>query len=270
MKAILLNCAFLLFAIAMNAQHPTMYVADIFNPSWIQDHKIESISSQVLVRKSKENLQFNHLKKDHFHFIKGIRISKSANSVKKEGWVIREKLGRNDMLTNTYQLGVDNCLLEYYNMNDAVHTYYFYHDDGSIHYTVVDVTPLIDLAIAKEVGMTMYQFLEYQRDAEGKVVKKIQYTCPQSLKDIRTDLAALKRQSLQVNQVWEYTYDDQNRLELVKVDHKKPRGQERLIEFLTLKYNEQNLPIEMTHYSGTGNRTPSEIATIRKLEYTQL
>ncbi len=270
MKAILLNCTFLFFAIAMNAQHPTMYVADIFNPSWIEDNKIESMSAQIHLRKSKESLQFSPSKKDHFHFIKGIRISKSANSVDKEGWVIREKLGRGDMVTNTYQLGVDNCLLEYYNMNDAIHTYYFYHDDGSIHYTVVDVTPLIDLKIAKEIGMTMYQFFEYQRDAEGKVIKKIQYTCPQSLKDIRTDLAAIKQKSLKVSEVWEYTYDDQNRLKLVKVDHKKPRGEERWVEYLSLKYDERNLPIEITHYSGTGNRTPSEIMNIRILEYTQL
>jgi len=254
MKSLRLLILFTIQSFFLSAQHSTMFLEDIFDQTWIIEAGITKMTS---TRTMKKNNRSNKIPGGNYRFISGIKISEKARSVNHTKTEIREAIGKGGAIKNQYLLDQESGLLKEYIMNDILHKYYFYNEDGTIHYIVVNM--VLKKSNPGSHLMTKYQLFEFSRDAEGKLIEKTCYVFKTTVKDIRNDLCSIKNQSSTIRSRWFYSYDERNRLAQVKVEDINPGGKMNTGIYVP-KYDANNFPIELHCYTNS----PSELNLVGK------
>jgi len=256
MKFLRLLILFTIQSFFLSAQHTTMFLEDVFDQTWIIEEGITKMTSTRAMKRDNQNKKPS----GNYRFISGIKISEKARSVNQTTTEISEAIGNGGAITNQYTLDPKSGLLKEYIMNDMLHKYYFYNEDGSIHYIIVNIV-LKKPSLGSHL-MTKYQLFEFTRDAEGKLIEKTCYVFKSSVKDIRKDLCSIKNQSSTIRSRWFYSYDVLSRLAQVKIEDVGPGGKIKTGVYVP-QYDANNFPIELHCYANS----QSELKLVGKRFY---
>ena len=232
MKKLILSTviAFLIFNYAF-AQHPNSFIADVYDLAWLKDSNIKTIKAG----KSEYNIQ------------NGVPISTKSRNVRtlQDGKVIMQSQGTKSFPMNILSVLSDDLTKLESNTIGNIKYYYFYNDEGLLHYKISDMKSKVSTSIADK-----FKSEEIERDLDGKITKKEVYRYKKSLLDIKDDLE--KIQSLDKRELtgtWKYFYNEKGQLDKIEMSSKiKDEWKTTIISIV----HKNNLPVELTFENTDG------------------
>lgn len=228
------------------AQHPNMFLTDIYDNAWFQNSKIESMTSNGDIYNKIQN---------------GIPISKRSNNVRtlNNGKIIKQTQGKGTFKI-TKELTDDLTKLKKTKAG-PLETYFYYDTEGQLLFKVNNVNSNVSTDI-----MNKFFLEEFERDADGKIIKKEVYHYKYSLLKYKADITKMiSLEDRNLHETREYSYDANDELKEIKV---KTWNKEKK-EWITINVDvtiENGLPVALDIAPENGGKMM--FGNHRKFSYT--
>ncbi|MEO1628000.1 MAG: hypothetical protein AAFV25_22815, partial [Bacteroidota bacterium] len=191
-----LACLFC-FPLFSFAQHPNVFLKDVYDLGWCQDKGIKVLHSGGGV----------------YELTNGVPISKKSRDVtfEQDGRLIKQTMGKVNFKVQTF-LTADLKRLSSISMG-PISTYYFYNEQNQLAYKINHSNRgNSNYRSGREFSME-----EVEWDAEGKMTQKIIYAYDKPLTSFMEDVARLQSENRRLCEKWEYIYNEKGELQIIKI-----------------------------------------------------